>query len=56
MTMIPIVIGAVGTVIDGLVQEELEIRGRGETIQITEESWRFEETCCYSDSSEKPKE
>ena len=39
-----------------------EIRGQLETIQnytiikieYWEESWRLEETCCHSDSSEKP--
>ena len=63
--MIPIVIGALGTVTRGLVQEleDLEIRGWVETIQTTallrsarilEESWKLEETCCHSDSSGKP--
>ncbi len=37
MTVIPIVIGALGTVTKGLVQglEDLEITGRMETIQTT---------------------
>ena len=37
MTFLPIVIGALGTVTEGLVKglEDLEIRGRVETIQIT---------------------
>ena len=37
MRVIPIVIGALGTVTKGLIQglEDLEIRGRVETIQIT---------------------
>ena len=37
VTVIPIVIGALGTVTKGLVQglEDLEIRGRVETIQTT---------------------
>ena len=46
--VIPVVIDALGTVTKGLVQrlEDLEIRGRMETIQTTaywEESWRLEE-------------
>ena len=60
--IIPIVIG---TVIKGLVQglEGLEITGRMETIKTTdywdwpqywEEFWWLEETCCHSNSSEKP--
>ena len=37
VTIIPIIIGALGTVTKGLVQgpEDLEIRGRVETIQTT---------------------
>ena len=37
ITVIPIVIGALGTVIKRLIkgQEDLEIRGRVETMQIT---------------------
>ena len=65
VTIIPIEIGALGTVTKGLVQglEDLEIGGRGETIQMTaffdrpeywEASWRLEETCCLSNPSEKP--
>ena len=65
MTIIPIVIGAFGTVTKGLLKglEDLEVSGRVETIltttllrmaRIEEESWRLEETCCHSDSSEKP--
>ena len=59
--MISIVVGALETILKGL--EDLEISGQKETIQtitllrltrILEESWRLEETCCYSDSSEKP--
>ena len=62
VTVIPIVISALGTFTEGLVQEleELEIRGRMKTIQTTAllgsariESWRLEETCCHSDSSGK---
>ena len=37
VTVIPIIIGALGTLLKGLVRgvEELEIRGRTETIQTT---------------------
>ena len=51
--VIPIVVGALGTVTKGLEKEhgELDINGRIKTIQ-TEESWRTEETCCCSDSNE----
>ena len=60
VTLISNVIGALGTILKGLVKEleDLEIRGQVETIQITalfedqseywEESWRLEETCCHS--------
>ena len=65
VTVMPIVNGAFGTVTKGLIQglEDLEIRGRVETLQTTallrrseywEKSRGLEETCCYSDSSEKP--
>ncbi len=38
VTIIPVVIGALGTVTEGLVQglEDLEIRGRVETIHTTD--------------------
>ena len=65
VTIIPIVIGAFGTVTKGLLKglEDLELGGRVDTIQTTallrtvrilKESWRLEETCCHSHSSEKP--
>ena len=65
VTIIPILIGAFGTVTKGLLKrlEDLEVGGRVETIQTTallrtarilKESWRLEETCCHSYSSEKP--
>ena len=64
VTIIPIVNGALGTVTKELVLwlEDLEITGQVETIQTIalfrleywKESWRLEETCCYSNSSEKP--
>ena len=63
VTIVPIVIGAFGTVTKGLLKglEDLEVGGRVETIQhywqrpeYGEESWRLEETCCHSNSSQKP--
>ena len=53
MTVIPVVIGALGIVIKGLIKrlEDLEMRGRVDTIQTTalqleyrEKSWKLEET------------
>ena len=65
VTIVPIVIGALGTVTKGLLKglEDLEVGGRVETIQTTAllrtaeywvESWRLKETCGHSNSSEKP--
>ena len=65
VTIIPIVIGVFGTVIKGLLKEleDLEVGGRVVTIQTKslferldygEESWILEETCCHSNSSERP--
>ena len=62
VTVMPIVIGALGTVTIGLVEEleELEIKGRMETIQITALLGsaiilrRVLETCCHSNSCKKP--
>ena len=61
MTIIPIVIGAFGTVTKGLLKglEDLEVGGRVETIQTTAllktaRILRFDETCCFSISSEIP--
>ena len=65
VTIIPIVIGAFGTVTKGLLKglEDLEVGGRVETIQTTallrtarilRRVWRREKTCCHSDFSEKP--
>ena len=57
------VIGALSTVTEGLLKgpEDLEIRGRVETIQTTSlltsirgASWKVEETCCHSNFSERP--
>ena len=61
-TVIPIAIGALGTVNKELLQglEDLEIKGRVETIQTTaflrsvRILRRVLETCCHSDSSGKP--
>ncbi len=64
VTIIPIVIGAFGTVTKGLLKglEDLEVGSRVETIQTTallkkarilRESWRLQETCCHSIFSEK---
>ena len=57
MTIIPIVTGAFGTVSKGLLKglEDLEVgRHYWEWPEYWEESWRLEETCCHSDSSERP--
>ena len=61
MTVLPTVIGALGTLTKELVQEleDLEIRGRVETIQTTTllrnvRILRLEETCCHSNSRAKP--
>ena len=62
VTIIPIVIGAFGTVTKGLLKglEDLEIRGQVETIQTTtllrtdRIQRRVQETCCHSNSSERP--
>ena len=63
VTIVPIVIGAFGTVSKGLLKglEDLEIGGWLKTVKMTallteywEASWRLKETCCHSNSSEKP--
>ena len=63
VTIIPIVIGAFGTVTKGLLKwlEDLEVSRRVETIQTTTllRTARIlrrvlEETCCHSNSSERP--
>ena len=62
VTIIPFVIAAFSTVTKGLLKG-LEIRGRvrpsklqhcKERLEYWEESWRLEETCRHSNSSEKP--
>ena len=65
VTIVPIVIGALGPITKWLLKglEDLEGGGRVETIQTTallrtarswDESWRLEKTFCHSNSSEKP--
>ena len=56
VTVMPIIIGALGKVTKGLMQglEDLEIRGQAETIQTTTLSRRVLETCCHSNSYKKP--
>ena len=62
VTFVPIIIDALGTVTKGLIKglEDLEIKGRVETIQTTvllrsaRILRRVLETCCHSDSRERP--
>ena len=64
VTIIPIVIGAFGTVTKGLLRDwrtwKLEDEGRLSKLQhweqpeYWEESWRLEETCFHSNSNERP--
>ena len=62
LTILPIVIGAFGTVTKGLLKgmEDLEVGWRVETIQMTallrtaRILRRVQKTCCHSHSSEKP--
>ena len=62
VTTVPIVSGALGTVTKGLLKglEDLEVGGRVDTIQTTallrtaRILRRVLETCCHSNSSEKP--
>ena len=65
MTIVPIVIGAVGTVTKGLLRDwrtrRLADKWRPTKLQhywgrpeSWEESWNIEETCCHSGSSERP--
>ena len=62
VTIIPNVISAFGTVTKGLLKglKDMEVGGRVETIQTTallrtaRILRRVLETCCHSDSSEKP--
>ena len=59
VTVIPTVISVLKTLFKGLVngQKDLEIIGQVETIQTTallKRVLRLEETCCHSNSNEKP--
>ena len=59
VTIIPIVIGAFGTLTKGLLKglEDLEVSVQQqywERPEYREESWRIEETCSHSNSSERP--
>ena len=62
VTIIPIVIGALGTVTEGLLKglEDLEIKGRVETIQTStllrsvRILRRVLKSCCHSNFSERP--
>ena len=62
VSMIPFVVGALGTIPRGLIKglEDLETWRQVMNIHCKdwpewwEESWRFEETCCHLDSSERP--
>ena len=66
LTVIPIVIGALGTILKGLVmgiRRFINQRTSGyrpgysivlDRPEYWGESWRLEEICCYSDSSERP--
>ena len=65
VTIVPIVIGALGTITKGLSKglEDSEIGGRVETIQTTalqrtarilRRVLEIEETCCHSNSCVKP--
>ena len=61
VTIVPIVIGAFGTITKGLLKglEDLEVGGRVETIQMiallrtARILRRVAETCCHSNSSER---
>ncbi len=65
VTIIPIVIGAFGTVTKGLLKRletwkladewrPSKLRHYWERPEYWEESWRLEEICCHSNSSERP--
>ena len=62
MMVIPNISGALGTIPKGFMKglEDLEMRGQVETIQttallrLTKILRRVMETCCHSNSSEKP--
>ena len=60
VTIIPIVIGSFSTVTKSLLKEDVEVGGRSgelpkysrERPEYWAESWRQEESCCQSNSSE----
>ena len=62
VTIVPTVIGTLGTITKGLLKgpDDLEVGGRVETIQTTallrtaRILRRVLDTCCHSNSSEKP--
>ena len=59
VSIIPIMIGAFGTVTERLEQgledfERVDEWRPSKQLHYWEESWRLEETCCYSNSSERP--
>ena len=65
VTIIPVVIGALGTVTKGLKRDWRAWKWQGkwrlsklqhywDQPEYREESWRLEETCCHSNSSERP--
>ena len=57
VTIIPIVIGVFGTKTLSKGLNDLEVGGRQyfwERPEYWEESWRLEETCCHSNSNERP--
>ena len=67
VTIIIIVIGAFSTVEKGLLKYWMtlkledewrppKLQYRWERPEFWEESWRLEETCCHSNSSDRPKE
>ena len=51
VTIVPIVIGAFGTITKGLLKGLEE--SIAENDQNPEESWRLEQTCCHSNSTKK---
>ena len=63
VSIVPIVIGAFGTITKGLLKglQDMEVGRRVETIQMTallrmaSILRRVLETCCHSNSSEKPR-
>ena len=54
VTIVPIVIGAFGTIIEWFLKRLFKWQHCWERPESWEESWRLRETCCHSNSSEKP--